>query len=153
MSDQAENVTELLRAQRARLAGRLRAPWWYVAGSVAVMALAFAMPIGAHYLVGGAIWCVLLSIAAFLLLHYAMSRASGVDVGLQTWRFPSGRVWTLAMAAVILAATSGEALLLDHGLLGLAITVGAVAALTAAVCWQGHMRAVSRDLETGTAAR
>ena len=35
---------ELLRVQRARLADRMRLPWWYLAGSVILWALVFASP-------------------------------------------------------------------------------------------------------------
>src|SRR5215831_7122227 len=64
MRDGTENVAELelLRTQRAQLASRLKTPWWYVAGTAVVMALAFSMPLGSHYLIGAGIWCALLAI-------------------------------------------------------------------------------------------
>jgi hypothetical protein len=153
-SDDTRNVAELvlLRAQRARLASRLKTPWWYLAGMAGVMALAFAMPIGAHYLVGAGLWCSLLSIAVFYLLQHALARASGVVVGQRAWKYRSGRVWTIAMAMVIFAASAVETLLLDHGLLVVAIVVGVLAALAGMGCWQGHLRGIRRDLETGRGA-
>lgn len=152
--DDTENVAELelLRAQRAQLASRLKTPWWYVAGITAAWAVAFAMPIGAQYLVAAGAWCLLLAIAVFLLLQYALARVSGVDVGIRTWQYPSGRAWTIAMVVVIIAASVAERLLLDHGLLAAAIVAGVLATLAGTGCWLGHLRGIRRDLETGRAA-
>ena len=93
MRDDTENVAELelLRAQRAQLASRLKTPWWYVAGVAFAWAVAFAMPIGSHYLTGAGIGGALLAIVVFLLLQHALARVSGVAVGLRTWQYPSGR--------------------------------------------------------------
>ena len=44
---------ELLRAQRARLADRMRPPWWYLAGIAILWALVFAGPFGSRYLPRG----------------------------------------------------------------------------------------------------
>ena len=143
---------ELLRAQRAQLASRLKTPWWYVAGSAVVMALAFATPIGAHYLTGAYLWGVLLAIVLILLLQYALARVSGLALGMRTSQYPSGRVWTIAWVVVIFAATWVEGVLLKHGLLAAAIVVGVLATLAGTVCWQGHLRGIRRDLETGRRA-
>ena len=93
--DGTENVAELelelLRAQRAQLASRLKTPWWYVAAVAFGWAVAFAMPIGSHYLTGVGIAGSLLVIVVFLLLQHALARVSGVAVGLRTWQYPSGR--------------------------------------------------------------
>jgi hypothetical protein len=154
MRDGTENVAqlELLRAQRAALASRLKTPWWYVAGSLAVMAVAFSMPLGSHYLIGGGLWCALLAIVASLLLQYALARASGVDVGMRIWQYPSGRAWTIAMVVLILAASGVETVLLEHHRLAVAIAVGALATLVGTACWQGHVRSIRRDLASGRAA-
>ena len=154
MRDDTENAAELvlLRAQRAQLASRLKTPWWYGAGTALAFAVAFAMPIGSHYLTGAGIGGTLLAIVVFLLLQYALARVSGVDVGTRTWQFPSGRAWTIAMIVVIIAASGAETLLLDRGLLAAAIVVGVLAALAGTRCWQGHLRAIRRDLETGRGA-
>jgi len=45
-----------------------------------------------------------------------------------------------------------ETLLLDHGLLAAAIVVGVLATLAGTGCWQGHLRGIRRDLETGRGA-
>ena len=152
--DDTENVAELelLRAQRAQLARRLKTPWWYVAGTAFAWAVAFAMPIGSHYLTGAGIGGSLLVIVVFLLLQYALARVSGVDVGIRTWQYPSGRAWTIAIVVVIFAASWLESILLEHGLLAAAIVVGVLATLAGTGCWLGHLRGIRRDLETGMGA-
>jgi len=154
MRDGTGNVAELelLRAQRAQLASRLKPPWWYVAGTTFAWAVAFAMPIGSRYLTGAGIGSVLLFIVVFLPLQRALARVSGVDVGIVTWQYPSGRVWTVAMVVIIFAAAAVEGLLLEHGLLAAAIVVAVVATLAGTGCWQGHLRGIRRDLETGRTA-
>jgi uncharacterized membrane protein len=156
MRDDTENVAELelelLRAQRAQLASRLKTPWWYVAGTAFAWAVAFAMPIGSHYLTGASIGGSLLVIVVLLLLQYALARVSGVDVGIRTWQYPSGRAWTIALVAVIFAASGLEGFLLDRGLLAAAIVVGVLATVAGTACWLGHLRGIRRDLETGRGA-
>ena len=154
MRDDTENVAELelLRAQRAQRASRLKTPWWYVAGTAFAWAVAFAMPIGSHYLTGAGIGGSLLVIVVFLLLQHALARVSGMDVGIRTWQYPSGRAWTVAIVVIIFAASAAEGLLLEHGLLAVAIVVGVLATLAGTVCWLGHLRGIRRDLETGRGA-
>jgi len=110
------------------------------------------MPIGSHYLTGAGIGGILLVIVVFLLLQYALARVSGVDVGIRTWQYPSGRAWTIAIVVVIFAASWLESILLEHGLLAAAIVVGVLATLAGTVCWLGHLRGIRRDLETGRGA-
>ena len=154
MRDDTESVAELelLRAQRAQLASRLKTPWWYVAGMAFGWAVAFAMPIGSHYLTGAGLVGALLVIVVLFLMQYALARVSGVNVGLSTWQYPSGRAWTIALVVVIFAASWAETFLLEHGLLAVAIVVGVLATLAGTVCWLGHLRGIRRDLETGSAA-
>ena len=110
------------------------------------------MPIGSHYLTGAGIGGSLLVIVVFLLLQHALARVSGVDVGIRTWQYPSGRAWTVAIVVIIFAASAAEGLLLEHGLLAVAIVVGVLATLAGTVCWLGHLRGIRRDLETGRGA-
>ena len=110
------------------------------------------MPIGSHYLTGAGIGGTLLVIVVLFLLQYALARVSGVDVGIRTWQYPSGRAWTVAIAVIIFAASAAEGLLLEHGLLAVAIVVGVLATLAGTVCWLGHLRGIRRDLETGRGA-
>jgi len=154
VSSDLDNVAklELLRAQRAQLANRLKTPWWYVAATVFAWAAAFAMPIGSHYFIGAGVWCALLAIVVFFLAQHALAMVSGVDVGIRTWQYPSGRAWTIAMIVVIVAATGVETLSLEHGLLAAAVVVGVLATLAGTGCSQGHLRGIRRDLETGGVA-
>ena len=154
MRGDTENVAELelLRAQRAQLASRLQTPWWYVAGMAFAWAVAFAMPIGAHYFTGAGLGGALLVIVVVSLLQYGLARVSGVDVGIQTWQYPSGRAWSIVLAVVIFAASAAEGLLVEHGLLAAAIVVGVVATLAGTFCWLGRLRAIRRDLAAGRAA-
>jgi uncharacterized membrane protein len=151
ITDDTESVAELelLRAQRAQLASRLKTPWWYVAATAFGWAVAFAMPIGSHYLTGAGIGGSLLVIVVFVLAQYALARVSGVDVGIRTWQYPSGRAWTIALVVVIFAASGVESLVLEHGLLAAAIVVGVFATVAGTGCWLGHLRGIRRDLETG----
>ena len=152
--DDTENVAELelLRAQRAQLASRLKAPWWYVAGSAVVMTVGFAIPIASRYVTGAGVGGVLLAIVLILLLQHALSRVSGVALGMRTSQYPSGRPWTITWVLVIFAATWAESFLLEHGMLVAAVVVGVLATLAGTGCWLGHLRGIRRDLETGRAA-
>ncbi len=154
MRDDTENVAELelLRAQRAQLASRLKTPWWYVAATAFALAVACAVPIGSHYLTGAGIGGTLLAIVLFYLSQHALARVSGVNVGTRTLQYPSGRAWGIAMIVVIIANSAVETLLLDRGLLAAAIVVGVLATLAGTGCWQGHLRGIRRDLETGRGA-
>ena len=155
MRDDTESVAELelLRVQRAQLASRLKTPWWYVAGTVFAFAVACAMPIGSHYFTGAGIGGTLLAIVVFYLLQHALARVSGVTVGTRTlYQYPSGRAWGIAMIVIVIAASAVETLLLNHGLLAAGIVAGVLATLAGTVCWQGHLRGIRRDLETGRGA-
>ena len=151
MSNAAEDVAELerLRAQRAQLANRVRAPWWYLAAFAVVLALICAVPIASHYLSGLGNWSALVAIVVFYLLQGALARASGVAVGTRTLRYPSGRAAGIAMMVVVVAAVVAEMVLLRRGLLGAAIVVGVLATAVGAGCQQAHLRGIRRDLRTG----
>jgi hypothetical protein len=89
----------------------------------------------------------------FYLLQHALARVSGVAVSARTLQqYPSGRAWGIAMIVIIIAASAVETLLLDRGLLAAAIVVGVLATLAGTGCWQGHLRGIRRDLETGRGA-
>ena len=49
---------ELLKAQRSRLADRLRPPWWFLSGAAIVWALIQASPFSSRYLPVGDYWAV-----------------------------------------------------------------------------------------------
>src|SRR5579875_7203 len=153
MSNPAEDAAELeqLRAQRAHLADRLRAPWWYLAGFAVVLALTLAVPIGMHYFGGAGNWSMA-ALVLWFLLQGALARASGVAVGTRTLRYPSGRAAGIAMMVVVVAALIAEMLLTRHGLVAEAIVVGVLATAVGVGCWQAHLRGIRRDLRTGAEA-
>ncbi|MBO0803049.1 MAG: hypothetical protein J2P25_08245 [Nocardiopsaceae bacterium] len=154
MRDDTEHVAELemLRAQRAQLASHLKTPWWYVAAMAAGWAVVCATPIGTHYIPNVGAWGGVLAIMVFYLLQNALARVTGVALGTQTLRYPSGRAWGIAVIVVIVAASEAEALLVENGLLGAAIVVGVFATLAGTACWRGHLQGIRRDLETGREA-
>ncbi len=154
MRDGTESVAELelLRAQRAQLASRLKTPWWYVAVMAFGWAVAFAMPIGSRYLTGATLGGSVLVIVVWILAQRALARVSGVDLGMGTRRYPSTRPWTFAIVAIIFAGDAAESLLVEHRLLAAAIAVGVLATVAGTGCWQGHLRAVRQDLEAGRVA-
>ena len=112
---------ELLHAQRARPASRLRTPWWYVVATTLAWVRCVRDADRIHYLTGTGIGSALLAIVVFLLAQHALARAGGVDLGIATWKYPSGRAWTVAIVMIILPADAVEASLLDHRLLPAAI--------------------------------
>src|SRR5580692_3418501 len=52
---------EQLRAQRSRLADRLRPPWWYLTGVAILYALVFASPFSSRYLPQGDFWAIVVA--------------------------------------------------------------------------------------------
>lgn len=154
MRDESGNITEfeLLRAQRAQLASRLKTPWWYVAAMAVTWAVACAMPIGSHFVNGAGIAGALLAIVVLLVAQQALAWVSGVAVGTRTVRqYPSSRPWFRTMIMIVIAAFGGETLLLEHGQLAAAIVVGVLAALAGTGCWLGYLRGIRRDLAGGEA--
>jgi hypothetical protein len=115
-------------------------------------AVAFAMPIGSRYLTGAGIGGQPARHRGVPPGAARLARVSGVDVGIVTWQYPSGRAWTIAIVVVIFTADVMETLLLEHGLLAAAIVAGVLATVAGSGCWQGHLRGIRRDLETGRGA-
>ena len=82
MPDSARDPGTLaqLREQRSRLADRIRAPWWYLAGIGFMWALVFAAPFATRYLPRGAIVfppIVIVGLAVACLLQWGQTRATG----------------------------------------------------------------------------
>ena len=144
---------ERLRVQRSRLADRMRPPWWYLTGIAIMYALVFAVPFTSRYL-GVSIWPIFVAaLAVACLLWWGMTRVTGIKVGFRNLRYPaSGRPVRIAVVLVCLAAIVTEHFLIDRGLLAAAIVVGVLATLAGTGCWQGHLRGIRRDLETGRGA-
>lgn len=150
-----DGMTELdrLRAQRAQLAERVRAPWWYLAVFAAVLALMCAVPFASNYLSPAAgSWSPVAALVLYYLLQAALARASGVAAGTRTLRYPSARAAGFTMIAVVAAAVVAEALLVTHGLTSAAIAVGVLATAVGTGCQRAQLRGIRRDLRTGVAA-
>jgi hypothetical protein len=154
MSNTWDGVPELeqLRAQRAELADRVRAPWWYLAAFAVSLAVVCAVPVASHYssIAGG--WPDLAALAVFYLLQAALARVSGVSIGTRTLRYPSGRAAGVAMIVVVVAAVVAEGLLLRHGLLAAAVATGLAGAVAGTGCQLAHLRGIRRDLRAGRGA-
>ena len=154
MSDAATDpaALELLRAQRSRLADRLRAPWWYLAGGGLVWALAFASPFSPRYLPQWVpTWPILLAALALVcLLQWGLTRATGIKVGFRNLRYPaSGRPARIAVVVVCLAALVTEHSLIGRGLVAAAIVVAALAVVAEVAAQQAVLRGIRQDLRGG----
>jgi hypothetical protein len=142
---------EQLRVQRSRLADRMRPPWWYLAGSAILWALAFAFPFSSRYLPRGMpSWPILVAVVAVAcLLQWGLTRATGIKVGTRNLRYPSGRPAGITMLVVCLAASETENFLIRRGLLVAAIVVAALAVAAEMALLQALLRGIRQDLRTG----
>jgi len=142
---------ELLRAQRSRLADRMRPPWWYLTGAAIVWALTFALPFSSRYLPRGvSILPVLVAgLAVACLLQWGLARATGISVGIPDLTYRPGRPARIAMLVVSLAALATEHFLIDRGLLVAAIAVAALAVVAGVVSVQAALRGIRQDLRGG----
>jgi hypothetical protein len=145
---------ELLRAQRSRLADRMRPPWWYLTGSALLWALVFAFPFIARYLPRGfSVWPFLVGgLAVSLLLQWGLTRATGISVGIPDLTYRPGRPARIAMLVVTLAALVTEHFLIDRGLLLAAVVVAALAVVAAVASVQAALRGIRQDLRAGGGA-
>lgn len=153
MGDAAEDRAALdqLRAQRRRLAERMRPPWWYLAGSTMLFALAFALPFLSRYLPQGAvIWPVLIAaLAVAWLLQWGLIRVTGISIGFPDLTYRPGRPARIAMLVVSLAAIVTEHFLIDRGLLVAAAVVAALAVVAGVVSVKAALRGVRQSLRDG----
>jgi len=142
---------ELLRVQRARLADRMRPPWWYLTGAASLWALVFASPFSSRYLPQAVpTWPVLLAaVAVACLLQWGLTRASGVKVGFPDLTYRPGRPARIAMLAVSLAAIVTEHFLIDRGLLVAAVAVAALAVVAGVASVQAALRGIRQELRAG----
>lgn len=155
MSGEAEGPEGVgwLGAQRSRLADRVRAPWWYLAGFGLAWALLVGSPFAAHFLAAGSWLVVLLGLVLFYLLQWGLDRASGVAVRSNRTldRYPSTRPAAITMLVVGCAGIVAEFLLLDHGQLAVAVAIAVVACVVGPACQLAILRGVRRDLAGGAA--
>ena len=145
---------ERLRAQRGRLADRMRPPWWYLTGIALLWALTVACPFSSRYLPQGVrIWPILVAaVAVACLLHWGLARATGLAVDTRMLRYPSGRPAAIAIIVVGAAALGTETLLIRRGLIVAAIAVAALAVVAEVAAQQAQLRGIRQDLRAGGGA-
>jgi hypothetical protein len=109
---------EQLRAQRSRLADRMRPPWWYLTGIAILWALVFAAPFSSRFLPHGVkTWPILLAmLAVACLTQWGLTRATGMAVAVGSLRYPSGRSAEIAIIAVGAATLVTEFFLIRRDL-------------------------------------
>lgn len=156
MRDAARNpaTLELLRVQRARLADRMRPPWWYLAGVAILWALVFACPFSSRYLPQGVpTWPIFVAAAAVAgLLQWGLTRATGIKLPFRNLRYRPGRPVGIAILVVFLAASETEFLLIRRDLIVAAIVVAALAVVAEMACLQAALRVTRRELRGGGGA-
>jgi hypothetical protein len=142
---------ELLRAQRSRLADRMRPPWWYLSGAGILWALVFVSPFSPRYLPQWVpSWPILLAaLALACLLQWGLTQATGIWVGIPDLTYRPGRPARIAMLVVSLAAIVTEHFLIDRGLLVAAVVVAALAVVAGVVSVQAALRGIRQDLRAG----
>jgi hypothetical protein len=146
---------ELLRVQRARLADRMRLPWWYLAGSAILWTLVFAGPFSSRYLPQGVpTWPIFVAaVAVACLMQWGLTRATGIKLPFRNLRYPSpGRPVGIAILVVCLAAGETEFLLIRGGLLVAAIVVAALAVAAEMALLQIALRVTRQELRGGGGA-
>ena len=155
MRDVARDLAalDLLRVQRARLADRMRPPWWYLTGIAILYTLVFAVPFTSR-LLGVSIWPIFgAALAVACLLQWGLTRATGIKVGFRNLRYPaSGRPTRIAVVVVCLAALVTENFLISRGLLAAAIVVAALAVAAEVAFQQAALRGIRQELRAGGAA-
>src|SRR5580698_6792974 len=93
---------ELLRVQRARLADRLRPPWWYLTGVAIMFALVFAFPFASRFL-GVSIWPFFVAALVAAVPLWGWTRATGIKMGFRNLSSPGpGRPARYAVVVVSL---------------------------------------------------
>ena len=142
---------ELLRAQRGRLADRMRLPWWYQSGAAILWALVFAGPFNTQYLPRKVpTWPVLLAaLAVVCVMQWGLSRATGIKLPFRNLRHRPGRPVGVSILVVSLAAGETELLLIRHGLPAAAIVVAALAVVAEMALLQAALRVTRRELRGG----
>jgi hypothetical protein len=143
---------ELLRVQRARLANRMRLPWWYLTGAAILWALVFAGPFSSRYLPQGVpTWPILLAaLAVVCLMQWGLTRATGIKLPFRNLSSPSpGRPVGIAILVVWFAASQTEFLLIRHGLLVAAIVVAALGVAAEMALLQAAVRVTRQELRGG----
>ena len=144
---------ELLRVQRARLADRLRPPWWYLTGVAIMFALVFGFPFASRFL-GVSIWPFFVAaLAVAVPLQWGWTRATGIKMGFRNLSSPgSGRLARYAVVVVSLGGIATVHLLIDHGLIATAIAVAALAVAAEVALQLVLLRGERQELRGGGGA-
>jgi hypothetical protein len=144
---------ERLREQRARLAGRLRPPWWYLTGVAVLYALVFAVPFTSRFL-GLGIWPVFAAAAVVAgLLQWAWTRGTGIKLPIRDLLSPAaGRPTRIAVVVVSLGTIVAEHFLIERGLTGAAIVVAAFGVVAEVVLQEVLLRGIRQELRAGGGA-
>jgi hypothetical protein len=145
---------DLLRAQRARLADRMRLPWWYLAGAATLWALIFAGPFSSRYLPHRfPNWPFFIGAAALaLLMQWGLTRATGIKLPFRNLRYRPGRPVGIAILVVFFAVSETEFLLIRRDLIVAAIVVGALGVAAQIACLQAAAEVTRRELRGGGGA-
>jgi hypothetical protein len=144
-----------LRVQRARLADRMRPPWWYLAGAAIVWAVVFASPFSSRYLPRGVpAWPIFVAAAAAAcLMQWGLTRATGIRLPFRNLRYPSpGRPVGIAILVVFLAADETEFLLIRRDPIVAALVAAALAVVAEMPLLQAAVRVSRRELRGGGGA-
>jgi hypothetical protein len=141
---------ELLRMQRARLADRMRLPWWYLTGMAILWALVFAGPFRSRYFPQLPTWPIALAaVAVACLLQWGLTRATGIKLPFRNLRYRPGRPVGMAILVVSLAASETEFLLIRRGLLVAPIAAAALAVVAEMALLQAALRVTRREPRGG----
>jgi hypothetical protein len=138
---------ELLRAQRSRLADRMRPPWWYLTGCAIMYALVFAFPFASRFL-GVSIWPFFVAaLVVAVPLQWGWTRVTGIKMGFRNLSSPGpGRAARYAVVVVSLGAIVTDPLLIDHGLLVAAVVVAVLAVVAEVALQEALLRGIRQEL-------
>ena len=141
---------ELLRVQRGRLADRMRPPWWYLAGVAIMYGLVFAFPFAAR-LLGVSIWPFFAAaLVVAVPLQWGWTRATGIKMGFRNLSYPGpGRAARYAVVVVSVGAMVTERLLIDRGLLAVAVVVAVLAVAAEVALQEVLLRGIRQELRGG----
>ncbi len=152
MRDMASDpaALDLLRAQRSRLADRMRPPWWYLAGIAIMYALVFAFPFASRFL-GVSIWLFFVAaLAVAVPLQWGWTRATGIKMGFRNLSYPGpGRPARYAVVVVSVGAIVTESLLIGRGLLVAAVVVAVLAVAAEVALQKVLLRGIRQELREG----
>ena len=137
----------------ARLADRMRPPWWYLTGIAIMYALVFAFPFASRFL-GVGIWPFFAAaLVVAVPLQWGWTRATGIKMGFRNLSYPGpGRPARYAVVVVSLGAIVTEHFLIDRGLIVAAIAVAALAVAAEVALQQALLRGIRQELRSGGAA-